>query len=192
MKNIILEIKKLTDNKWLNLFSIRFQNSKRHIGSWLFASRKENPISDTSVDVVVIIPTIDTSEGKKLVMIKEWRWAVNDYVYAFPAGLVDPGHTIMGTVVKELKEETGLDIKKWGDQSNPVYASPGLSDESSVMVFVEASGTISTEYQEKGEDIEVLLMDVGDIEELLGDEDKKVGAKAWGVLFYYMTKGKIE
>ena len=192
MERKILSIKKITDSKWVNLFDVEVQNSKGHRAKWTFASRKENPAEDKSVDAVVIIPTIDTEDGRKLVLIKEFRWTINDFEYGFPAGLVEDGLSVEETVAKELKEETGLDLKKMYAASNPVYSSPGLSDEACVMVFVEAEGRISTKNQEAGEDIEILVVGVDEITQMLGDPDKKIGAKAWGILYYYSKIGRIE
>lgn len=188
----ILEFKKITDNKWINLFSIKVQNAKGHIANWIFASRKEDPINDKSVDAVVIVPIIDTVEGKKLIVIKEYRWAIGGIEYGFPAGLIDEGWTIKSTVIKELKEETGLDLVEMTAASNPIYSSPGLTDESCVLVFAEVDGKISKKYQEPGEDIEVLAMGVEEITQMLGDPSKKIGAKAWGVFYYYSKIGRIE
>ena len=192
MERKILEIKKITDNKWVNLFTLKAQNVKGKIVNWIFASRKEDPINDKSIDAVVIIPIIDTVEGKKVVVIKEYRWSIGDFEYGFPAGLVEDGLSVEETVSKELKEETGLDLVKMTAASNPVFSSPGLSDEACVMVFVEAGGKISQEYQEAAEDIEVLVLGVDEITQMLGDPDKKIGAKAWGILYYYSKLGRIE
>ena len=90
-----------------------------------------------------------------------------------------------------MKEETGLDLVKIVGNSNTVISSAGLSDESVIMVFIEAEGELSDAYQEDVEDIEVFLYDVNDIQKLLAS-DKKVGAKGWGVLYYYSKIGKIE
>ncbi len=58
------------------------------------------------------------------------------------------------------------------------------------MVMVEASGTVSNEWQEEGEDIEVFLLDVDGIRELL-ESGKKISAKAWGLLYHYAETGSI-
>ncbi len=58
------------------------------------------------------------------------------------------------------------------------------------MYFVEAEGELTTEHLESNEDIETFLYDINDIRKLLA-YDKKVGAKAWGVFYYYSMIGKI-
>lgn len=192
MERKTIECKKITDNRWINLFAIKARNAKGKIVHWTFASRKEDPLNDKSIDAVVIIPTIDTVEGKKLVMIKEYRIAIGDFEYGFPAGLIEGKETLESTVKKELKEETGLDLVRMTAASNPVYSSPGLSDECCAVVFVEVEGKISAAYQEAAEDIEVLVVGVDEITQMLGDPSKKIGAKAWGILYYYSKIGRIE
>lgn len=185
MKQRILNTNKITDNKWINLFEVNYINSKDKICNWIFASRKQNPFDvSNDPDAVVLVVTIDTLRGRKLVVTKEYRAPINGYEYGFPAGLIDPGMTLEQTVKKELKEETGLDLIKIISKSNRVISSAGLSDESVIIVFLEASGEISKEYQEDIEDIETFLFDIDDIRDLLAS-GKMIGAKAWGVLYYY-------
>jgi len=185
MKRKILDFEQLTDNKWINLFWIKGENIKGKIVDWIFCSRKKNPMEDTSTDAVVIVPVIDTVDGKRLVMIKEYRWPINDFEYGFPAGLIEDGLSIEETVSKELKEETGLNLVRITRVSNPIYSSPGFTDESCVIVFVEVDGNISAEYQEATEEIEVLVVNVDEMTQMLEDPSKKIGAKAWGILYYY-------
>lgn len=189
---IVTSLKKLTNFKWLNLFNVKYVNAKGVKVNWVFASRKEDPFDDDSIDAVVIIPLIDTPEGRKVVIIKEYRVAIGGYEYGLPAGLIEEGHTIEETVKRELKEETGLEVKSFKNRSNKIYSSPGLSDESCVMVFVEVEGEASADFQESSEDIEVILMGIDEIRYLLNDPIKKVGAKAWGILYYYSQIGEIK
>jgi ADP-ribose pyrophosphatase len=209
-KQKILSTMKMTDFKWVNLFQTVYKNSKGKMCEWIFASRKKDPFENASAnpDAVVIVATVDTPEGRKVVVTKEYRAPIDDYEYGFPAGLIDPGMTVAQTVDKELQEETGLDVITITDYSNQVFSSAGLSDESVIIVFVEAKGEISSKYQEDTEDIETFLYDIKDVKELLSeafvydiystenslaeDNNKKVGAKSWGVLYHYTKIGKID
>ena len=133
----------------------------------------------------------ERTEGRKLVVTKEFRVPIWDYEYGFPAGLIDDGEDVEQTVSRELKEETGLELVRIKHISSPVYSSAGLTDESCHMVLVEARGEVSNEGLEDSEDIEVLLLDVLGIEALLAS-DKKIAAKAWGLLHHYVISGKID
>ncbi|MBL7215855.1 MAG: NUDIX hydrolase [Phycisphaerae bacterium] len=187
------KIKKLTDKKWLNLYDIEYQRREmKKTHHWLMCSRKENPVADADKpDAVVIVAIVETGDGNRLVLTREYRAAIADDEVGFPAGLIDAGESIQSTVKRELKEETGLDLVKIHHISMPVYSSAGLTDESCCMVLVEAAGTPSTDLNEEHEDIEVMLMDTGDIRQLL-KSNKKIAAKAWGLLYHFATTGKIE
>ena len=186
------KLSKLTNCKWINLFEVFYNRKDQPKRSWLMCSRKDRPITDAGVaDAVVIIPTIKTKAGVRLVVTKEFRVPIWDYEYGFPAGLIDDGEDIAETVKRELNEETGLELVKINHISKPVYSSAGLSDESCCMAMVEARGEVSNQYQEPSEDIETILMNVDDIKTLLQSQSK-VAAKAWGILYYYVKIGKIE
>lgn len=120
----------------------------------VYALRKENP--------------------GQLVMIRQFRYPVNGYLYELPAGLIDPGETPVMSAVREMKEETGLDFSVYegGDPCyrNPFFMAQGLTDESGVMVYGYASGEISSLGQEDSEEIEVLYVDQEMAKRLLREE----------------------
>ncbi len=184
-------LRKLTDSKWLNLYEATYTGKTGRENFWTVASRKGRPIADADKpDAVVIVPTVDTPTGKKLVITKEFRVPLWDYEYGFPAGLIDRGRSIEQVTTEELKEETGLDLVRIKHISSCVYSSSGMTDESCCMVFVEAEGQISDEHLEDSETIEAILMDVDDINKLL-DSGRKISAKAWGLFYHYTRTGRI-
>ena len=185
-------LSKLTDCKWVNLFEVDYARKKQSRGCWIMCSRNDEPISGVSrADAVVIVATIDTDGEKKLVVTKEFRVPIWDFEYGFPAGLIDDGEDVETTVARELKEETGLELVRIRHISTPVFSSAGLTDESCHMVLVEARGQASDKWLDETEDIEVLLLDVEGIRDLLAS-DKKIAAKAWGLLYHYSQIGQID
>ena len=40
-----------------------------------------------------------------LIMVRQFRYPLNDYIYELPAGLIDPGESIKETAIREMKEE---------------------------------------------------------------------------------------
>jgi len=185
-------VSKLTDCKWANLFEVGYVRKKQPQKQWIMCSRNDDPIAGASrADAVVIVATIDVDDEKKLVVTKEFRVPIWDFEYGFPAGLIDDGEDVETTVARELKEETGLDLLRIKHISTPVFSSAGLTDESCHMVLVEAQGQISDNWLDESEDIEVLLLDVEGIRDLL-TSDKKIAAKAWGLLYLYAQTGEID
>ena len=106
----INDVKKITDCKHLNLFSITYEDQVNREKQWIFASRsgRLNPLEKdhTKPDAVVIVPY--HRQEKKLVMIKEFRVALGGYQYGFPAGLVDKGESVEEAGKRELFEETRM------------------------------------------------------------------------------------
>ncbi len=186
------ELEKLTDCKWVNLYNAHYNLKNGDEHTWILCSRKQNPIHDASKpDAVYIVPIIKTPDGNKLVVTKEFRVPIWDYEYGFPAGLVDDGEDIETTVKRELKEETGLELRKINYTSMPVYSTAGMSDESCLMVIVEAAGQISDAHLEGTEDIQAMLFDIEDIKKLL-NSNQKIAAKAWGMFYHFAAIGEIK
>ena len=179
-------MKKLTDNKWLNLFET--ENAGK---PYFFCSRKKDPATDHKPDAVVIVAYKQTDEGLKLIVTKEFRTAIEGYEYGFPAGLIDEGENYSSTAIRELKEETGLDVKHVIYTSDQIYNSAGMTDESVVMVFVTATGTISDENLEPGENIRTFEWLQNDVRYVLNRGDLKLGAKAWFVMDHFARTGKL-
>jgi len=52
-----------------------------------------------------------TSDGK-FIVLRQYRPAVEDYTYELPSGHVDHGETPAQAIIRELREETGCEVKK--------------------------------------------------------------------------------
>jgi ADP-ribose pyrophosphatase len=140
-------------------------------------------------DVVIIIP-YHTGRGR-LVLIHEFRPVLAGCQYGFPAGLVDDGERVEAAAARELREETGLVLTRVIRRSPPIYSSPGMSDESSVLVYAECEGDPSEAEPHDGEIIEVVFVSPQEAKELCADPSLKFDAKAWIVASQFASTGKM-
>jgi ADP-ribose pyrophosphatase len=173
--------RKLTDEKWLNLFDVRYIAGTGTEKSWQMASRQKEPKCITGSyrrpDAVVIVP-FHTARNK-MVIIREFRVPLDDYEYGFPAGLVDNGESVEQATRRELIEETGLTVSRFIKVSPPIYSSAGMTDETVAMVYVECEGEPSTSANTDSELIEIQLISPDEARDLLSDTTLKFDAKAW-------------
>ena len=62
---------------------------------------------------VMVIPMLDTSDGLRLVMERQFRYPVGQVMTEFPAGKLDPGEDPWLCAQRELLEETGYTARQW-------------------------------------------------------------------------------
>jgi ADP-ribose pyrophosphatase len=188
----IIKLDQVTQQRWLNLFVADYEHNGHH-GRWVFASRNEKPYA-THDDAVVIVPVLrNPGQPPRLVMIREFRVPVGDYVLGLPAGLVERGEPIEEAIRREMREETGYEVTKVKRVTQPMYTTPGLSDEAVSMAFIDVAGDETTQAKpEASEDIEVLLLDIDDIRRMCQDNNARIDVKAWTVLYLYEQLGRLE
>ena len=171
-------VRKLTDNRFLNLYEMDALTNTGSPFHYYFASRnsEENlPLLTGKLcsNGIVIYP-IWKRNPEKIVMLRQYRYPLDAWLYELPAGLIDEGETASQAAVREMKEETGLTFTPYegGNPSfrRPVYLGAGLTDETSTSVFGFAEGEISGRFRESTESIEVLLVDKKEAERILKEE----------------------
>ncbi|MCI6691334.1 MULTISPECIES: NUDIX hydrolase [unclassified Clostridium] len=175
----VKNIKTLSKTKYLSLYSADYTNKKGNLKNWIIASRKslediENKFFNNEEDkidaVVIIAKHVDED---KLVVIRQFRVPINDYVIELPAGLVDGSESFEEAVRRELKEETGLDLIEIDREATKekVYISVGMTDESIALVKCTCNGVVSQENLEEDEDIEVVMLNKEEAKELINSNE---------------------
>ena len=92
-------------------------------------------------DSVVLI--MHDEKNEKILLNKEFRLALGDWVYNFPAGLIDEGEEPIESARRELKEETGLDLLTVNDILPLSYSAIGFANETNLCIVGVADGTFS-------------------------------------------------
>ena len=119
-----------------------------------------------------------------LVMEREFRYPLNSWCIAFPAGLVDPGEDIVTCAGRELSEETGYEVIPGAPTRvlpQPGYSSTGLTDETVQVVFVEAEKA-GPAHAEGNELIEVFELPIADVRRFLDENALPIGTRAQLIL----------
>ena len=150
--------------------------------------RGDNP---PHVDAVSIIATTDNDE---ILLIKEFRYPLNAWCVAFPAGLLDGDEPIEEAVNRELREETGYAVKRKPDGTpmlrvlpQPSYSSNGMTEECLAIVRAQVERVCEPQ-PEPSEFIEVFPLPVADIPRFLEENTLPIGSRAQLVLESYADR----
>ena len=68
-------------------------------------------VIDTT-DWAIVIPVLETQQGKEFVMVRQWRPGAGELSLEFPGGVFDKGENSVEAALRELKEETGYTAGK--------------------------------------------------------------------------------
>lgn len=131
-------------------------------------------------DAICIVPVLPDGS---LLMIREFRYPVNAWCIAFPAGLMEDGETIADCVARELREETGFRVRRDvdGDAIVPLpqsgYSSVGMCEENVhvVIASVEPDGDACPT---PGEFIEPFVLKRDDVDAFLENNRDLIGTRA--------------
>lgn len=189
-------VRKLSDNRFLNLYEMDALTVGGVPFHYYFASRNkeaELPLytGETRSNGIVIYP-VWKANPEKIVLIRQYRYPLDRWIYELPAGLIDEGENAQEAAIREMKEETGLFFEPYtgGDAAfrRPVYLGAGMTDETSTSVFGYAMGDMSKHFQEDAERIEVVLTDKAEVRRILKEED--ISLRAAFLLMNFLQMGK--
>lgn len=171
----IKSIKKQTDNKFLNLYELEAERRDGSVIPYYVASRAPSVekmklyTKQKKADAVQICAVV----GELIVLEKQFRYAIDDYVYELPAGLIEEGETLERAAEREFYEETGMTFMpvRGHNSSRPYYSSVGLTDESIATIYGYGAGIPSSENEEASEDIQVIMADRRECIRILREEN---------------------
>jgi ADP-ribose pyrophosphatase len=76
-----------------------------------------------------VVPLIDMPDGEvRVILIRQYRYAAEGYVYEVPAGRLDKGESPEACAHRELKEETGYTAAVMTPLTT-IFTTPGFTDE---------------------------------------------------------------
>jgi ADP-ribose pyrophosphatase len=115
-------------------------------------------------NAVAILPL----EGKRCKLIRQYRYAIDDYIFEAPAGALEEGEDPLDAAGRELIEETGFAARTI-EPRGFIITTPGYTDEK-IYLFETRGLSPSNEY-EKDEDevIEVRDFPVSDLNGMIRD-----------------------
>jgi ADP-ribose pyrophosphatase len=145
--------------------------------------------SEADVDIVrhpgasAVVPFLSDPEGEdpQILLLRQYRYAADGYLYEIPAGRLDPGESPAACAARELKEETGCTAK----QIEPLITmvtTPGFTDER-IHLFIATDLTHGEAAREADEFADVIVMRLSEALELIQRGEIVDGKTALGILY---------
>eukprot|EP00929_Paragymnodinium_shiwhaense_P098080 TRINITY_DN59616_c0_g1_i2.p1 TRINITY_DN59616_c0_g1~~TRINITY_DN59616_c0_g1_i2.p1 ORF type:complete len:240 (+),score=40.04 TRINITY_DN59616_c0_g1_i2:68-787(+) len=168
--------------KWLRLETLTYADQTGKVRKWDRAVRSTR-VAEDSTDAVVVLATLrnganaasptgtgtaagDSPKRRKqdceqILLVKQFRPALNAYTLELPAGLVDKGETPGAAALRELKEECGYIGKLVSVTARGLPVSPGLTNGNVALAVVDVDlsleeNRVSVQQLDEGEFCEVL------------------------------------
>ena len=174
----IRSIQQKTHNRFLNYYELEAVRRDGGVFPYYVASRAKDvsrlkAVTHENQPDGVILYGVYGEAKDRVVLIRQYRYPIDAYVYEFPAGLVEPGEDLMEAGIREMFEETGLNMipKAAGACSRPFFTTVGMTDESCGMVFGYCSGLPTSIHEEASEDIQLILADREEARRILREEN---------------------
>lgn len=167
-----------TNNRFLNCFELEAVHRDGRVSPYYVASRAKDVASLKAVTHEnnpdgVILYGIYGQQRDRVVLIRQYRYPLGDYLYEFPAGLVEDGEEMTQAGIREMFEETGLTFTpvEAGSYSRPFFTTAGMTDESCAMLFGYCTGVPTSANEEASEEIQVILADRAEAKRILQEEN---------------------
>lgn len=141
-------VKSLFESKFIKVFDLQYEEGKhyydatRRTSDNLVATKSTEELCHMLPDAVTCVVILNVKdESPKLLLTKEYRYPVGQFLLSPPAGLIDVSdeteeNPILSAARREIKEETGLEIQTQDTLFliNPLlFSSPGMTDESNAL-----------------------------------------------------------
>ena len=174
----IRSIQQKTHNRYLNYYELEAVHRDGSVSPYYMASRAKDVdhlkavTHENKPDGVILYGVYGQSKDR-VVLIRQYRYPLGDYVYEFPAGLVEEGEDMAAAGIREMYEETGLTFTPVdaGCCSRPFFTTVGMTDESCGTVFGYCNGEPTSVHEEASEEIQVILADRAEARRILREEN---------------------
>ena len=130
-----------------------------------------------------VVPLLDPldSPDPRVVLIRQYRYAAEGYVYEIPAGRLDPGEAPADCALRELREETGYSAETLIPLTT-FYTTPGFTDER-IHLFAAAGLTEGASQTESDEILDLAPMTLSSAMALIASGELVDGKTMIGLLF---------
>jgi ADP-ribose pyrophosphatase len=130
-----------------------------------------------------VVPFLSDPQGDdpQILLLKQYRYAAEEFLYEIPAGRLDPGEEPLTCARRELMEETGCEAERI-EHVYTFYTTPGFTDER-IHAFMAVGLTRGESRHESDEFITVETLTLSDALGLIEKGEIKDAKTALSILY---------
>jgi ADP-ribose pyrophosphatase len=130
-----------------------------------------------------VVPFVSEASGgdPQILMVRQYRYAAEDFLYEIPAGRLDPGEAPLDCAKRELREETGCTARNV-EFLFTMFTTPGFTDER-IHVFMATGLERGETAHESDEFITVETVTLSNALRFIQEGRIKDGKTALAILF---------
>jgi ADP-ribose pyrophosphatase len=130
-----------------------------------------------------VVPFLTDPEGDdpQILLLRQYRYAADGFIYEIPAGRLDPGEEPIACAARELKEETGCTAKSIVPLLT-MLTTPGFTDEL-IHLFLATDITHGESAREADEFVDVVVMRLSEALDLIHRGEIPDGKTALALLY---------
>jgi len=159
-------------------FTARLDSVKLQTGKLTERIKVEHP------EAAAIVPFVDRD---RILMVRQWRYAIGCETLEIPAGKVDPGEEVVACAGRELFEETGYRAANLMEIIN-YYPAIGYSDEV-IRIFLGAGLERVSDWEDKDEISRIEMVNFKQVHDMIMKGQIRDGKTVIGIS---VVRAKVE
>ncbi len=130
-----------------------------------------------------IVPFLSdpAADDPQLLLVRQYRYAADGWLYEIPAGRLDPGETPEDCARRELAEETGCSAERM-EHLYTLYTTPGFTDEK-IHIFLATGLERGTPRHESDEHMDVETVTLSTALQMIREGALQDAKSALGILY---------
>lgn len=128
-----------------------------------------------------VVPLLDEADDPTVLLIRQYRYAAEGYLYEIPAGRLDAGESPASCATRELQEETGYRASHV-EHLFTMYTTPGFTDEK-IHLFLAVGLTPGEAARESDEFVELVPMPLSQALAMVQQGEIQDAKTALGLLY---------
>jgi len=126
------------------------------------------------------------TDDMKVVLVKQYRHAGDDFFLEIPAGIIEADETFEEGILREVREETGYISNTVPIKLGEFYVNPSTQNNKVITYLIKNAIKVSDQDLDENEEIEIVLMDFIEMGKAI--KNNKIKTQLFTASAYYMVK----